>query len=135
MVWRAPLVAVCAVAAVAIASIGLSERAVAGRRPAALLEEAPTSVFAALQAYNGNGHGRETRMARTTTPSGGTPYLFSDMQDMHKGQNGMGSLDVDGPGVQDDVLLARLRRLREEKKLLVGKKVAPAPRCPPPRIC
>ena len=127
MLGRRALVALATVAAVAVASIGLSERA---RRPTALLEEAPTSVFAALQAYNGVGVAGP--MAKTT-PSGGQPYLFADMQDMYGGQTGMGSVDVDGPGVQDDVLLARLRRLRAEKKFLAQKKVDPAPRFSPLR--
>ena len=129
MLGRRALIALATVAAVAVASIGLSERA---QNPAALLEEAPTSVFAALQAYNGAGVPGEATMAKTT-PSGGQPYLFADMQDMHKGQAGMGSVNVDGPGVQDDVLLARLRRLRAEKKFLAQKKVGSAPRFSPQR--
>jgi len=122
------IAAVATAAAVAIATVGLSGRESSARRPAALIGDAPDSVFAALEEYNGPGSSdSRTGMSLAKKTLGGfQPYLFPDMQDMYRGQGGMGRVDMSGVGVQDDAQLKKLRRLLAERNFLAKKKVVPA---------
>jgi hypothetical protein len=124
------IAAVATAAAVAVATVGLSGREISARRPAALLGDAPDSVFAALEEYNGPGSSdSHTGMSLAKKTLGGfQPYLFPDMQDMYRGQGGMGRVDMSGVGVQDDAQLKKLRRLLAERNFLAKKKVVPAER-------